>query len=51
MHAYPLHGARAEFSKLVERAMNGEPQQVTRYSKGALARLGSLGSAPPHVPA
>jgi prevent-host-death family protein len=36
MRTYPLHEARAEFSKLVERALNGEPQRVTRYGKGAV---------------
>lgn len=36
MRTYPLHEARAEFSKLVERALNGEPQRVTRYGKDAV---------------
>lgn len=36
MRTYPLHEARAEFSKLVERALNGEPQRVTRYGKEAV---------------
>jgi toxin FitB len=31
-----LHEARAEFSKLVERALAGEPQRVTRYGKEAV---------------
>ena len=29
MKTYPLNEARAEFSKLVERALAGEPQRVT----------------------
>ena len=33
---YPIHEARAEFSKLVERALAGEPQRVTRYGKEAV---------------
>lgn len=36
MRTYPLHEARAEFSKLVERALAGEPQRVTRYGKDAV---------------
>ena len=36
MRTYPLHEARAEFSRLVERALNGEPQRVTRYGKEAV---------------
>jgi prevent-host-death family protein len=36
VRTYPLHEARAEFSKLVERALNGEPQRVTRYGKEAV---------------
>jgi prevent-host-death family protein len=36
MRTYPLHEARAEFSKLVERALNGEPQRVTRHGKEAV---------------
>jgi prevent-host-death family protein len=36
MRSYPLHEARAEFSKLVERALKGEPQRVTRYGKEAV---------------
>jgi prevent-host-death family protein len=36
MRTYPLHEARAEFSKLVERALAGEPQRVTRYGKEAV---------------
>lgn len=36
MRSYPLHEARAEFSRLVERALQGEPQRVTRYGKEAV---------------
>jgi prevent-host-death family protein len=33
---YPLNEARADFSKLVERALAGEPQRITRYGKEAV---------------
>lgn len=36
MRTYPLHEARAEFSRLVERALAGEPQRVTRYGREAV---------------
>ena len=36
MRSYPLNTARAEFSKLVDRALAGEPQRVTRYGKDAV---------------
>lgn len=36
MRTYPLHEARAGFSRLVERALNGEPQRVTRYGREAV---------------
>jgi prevent-host-death family protein len=36
MKTYPFNEARAEFSKLVERALAGEPQRVTRYGKEAV---------------
>jgi prevent-host-death family protein len=36
MKTYPLNTARAEFSRLVERALAGEPQRVTRYGKEAV---------------
>jgi prevent-host-death family protein len=36
MKTYPLNEARAAFSKLVERALSGEPQRVTRYGKEAV---------------
>ena len=32
----PLSTARAGFSKLVDRALAGEPQRVTRYGKDAV---------------
>ena len=36
MRSYPLNTARAEFSKLVDRALAGEPQRITRYGKDAV---------------
>src|ERR1700730_7648735 len=36
MKTYPLNEARAEFSKVIERALAGEPQRVTRYGKEAV---------------
>ncbi len=36
MRTYPLNEARAAFSRLVERALAGEPQRVTRYGKEAV---------------
>ena len=36
MKSYPLHAARAEFSKLVDRALAGEPQRVTRHGRKAV---------------
>ena len=36
MKTYPINEARAEFSKLVDRALAGEPQRVTRYGKEAV---------------
>jgi antitoxin Phd len=36
MKSYPLNAARAEFSKLVDRALAGEPQRVTRHGKKAV---------------
>lgn len=36
MRTYPLNEARAEFSKVVARALAGEPQRVTRYGKEAV---------------
>lgn len=36
VRSYSLHEARSGFSKLVERALAGEPQRVTRYGKEAV---------------
>jgi prevent-host-death family protein len=36
MKTYPINEARADFSKLIERALAGEPQRVTRYGKEAV---------------
>lgn len=36
MKTYPINEARARFSELVERALAGEPQRVTRYGKEAV---------------
>jgi prevent-host-death family protein len=36
MKTYPMNEARAEFSKLVDKALAGEPQRVTRYGKEAV---------------
>ena len=36
MKTFPLNKARAELSKLVESALAGEPQRVTRYGKEAV---------------
>jgi prevent-host-death family protein len=36
MKTYPMDEARAEFSKLVEKALAGEPQRVTRCGKVAV---------------
>jgi len=36
MRSYPLNEARAEFSKLVDRALAGVPQRVRRYGKDAV---------------
>jgi prevent-host-death family protein len=36
MKTYPINEARANFSKLVERALAGEPQRVTRYGREAV---------------
>jgi prevent-host-death family protein len=33
---HPINKARARFSHLVERALAGEPQRVTRYGKEAV---------------
>lgn len=36
MKTYPLNEARADFSKLVDRALAGEPQRITRYGREAV---------------
>jgi antitoxin Phd len=36
MRSYPLNEARSEFSKLIDRALAGEPQRVTRHGKEAV---------------
>ena len=36
MRSTPLHRARAQFSKLIDRALAGEPQRVTRHGKEAV---------------
>ena len=36
MRTYTLNQARAAFSKLIDRALAGDPQRVTRYGKGAV---------------
>jgi prevent-host-death family protein len=36
MKTYPISEARADFSKLVERALAGEPQRVTQHGKEAV---------------
>lgn len=36
MKSYPVSEARAEFSELIDKALGGEPQRVTRYGKEAV---------------
>jgi prevent-host-death family protein len=36
MRSYPLHEARAKLSTLIERALKGRPQRVTRHGKEAV---------------
>jgi antitoxin Phd len=36
MRSYPLHQARSKFSSLIDRALAGEPQRVTRHGKEAV---------------
>lgn len=36
MKTYPINEARADLSKLIERALAGEPQRVTRYGREAV---------------
>jgi prevent-host-death family protein len=42
MDTHPLHLARAEFSKVIDRALAGEPQRVTRYGKDALVIVSEI---------
>lgn len=36
MRSYSLHQARSRFSEVVDRALAGEPQRVTRHGKDAV---------------
>ena len=36
MKTYPLSEARSDFSNLMDRALAGEPQRITRYGKDAV---------------
>ena len=36
LRSYPLHEARSKLSTLIERALKGEPQRVTRHGKEAV---------------
>lgn len=36
MRSYPLHEARSKLSSLIDRALKGEPQRVTRHGKEAV---------------
>lgn len=36
MRTYALHEARAAFSKVIDRALAGEPQRVTRHGRDAV---------------
>jgi prevent-host-death family protein len=36
MKTHPLNEARADLSKLIDRALAGEPQRITRYGKDAV---------------
>ncbi len=36
MKTYPINEARADFSKLIDRALAGEPSRITRYGKEAV---------------
>jgi prevent-host-death family protein len=36
MRSYPIHEARADLSRLVDRALSGEPQRVTRRGREAV---------------
>lgn len=36
MRSYSVHDARAAFSKLIARAIEGEPQRITRHGRPAV---------------
>jgi prevent-host-death family protein len=36
MRSYPLNEARSQLSRLIDRALAGEPQRVTRHGKDAV---------------
>jgi prevent-host-death family protein len=36
MRSYPMYEARSKFSRLIDRALGGEPQRVTRHGKEAV---------------
>jgi prevent-host-death family protein len=36
MRSYPLHEARSKLSTLIDRALEGQPQRVTRHGKRAV---------------
>jgi prevent-host-death family protein len=36
MRSYPLHEARSKLSTLVDRALKGQPQRITRHGKAAV---------------
>jgi prevent-host-death family protein len=36
MRSYPLHEARSKLSRLIDRALEGQPQRVTRHGKRAV---------------
>jgi prevent-host-death family protein len=36
MRSYSVHEARTRFAEVVDRALKGEPQRVTRYGKDAV---------------
>jgi prevent-host-death family protein len=36
VRSYPLNEARSQFSKLIDRALAGEPQRVTRHGRDAV---------------
>jgi prevent-host-death family protein len=36
MRSYPLHEARSKLSTLIERALKGETQRITRHGKDAV---------------